>query len=128
MKKLKTCSDACRSLVLCGLMLAASANVQAVDVSEGYVITFDNFSPVQVNQVMVYATRFSDYEQYEILMQRGKDTKMHYLSEIQAPLLSHNFQQTFEELNWEVISQQEANQYQFSFVGEKPKPIPYRVW
>nr|WP_136249650.1 hypothetical protein [Ningiella ruwaisensis] len=109
-------------------MLAASANVQAVDVSEGYVITFDNFSPVQVNQVMVYATRFSDYEQYEILMQRGKDTKMHYLSEIQAPLLSHNFQQTFEELNWEVISQQEANQYQFSFVGEKPKPIPYRVW
>jgi hypothetical protein len=93
-----------------------------------FVLVFDNFTPQQVNQVMVYATRFKEYEQYEVLSQRSLDTQMHYISSIDAPLLSFNFSQTFEALNWDVITQQVENKYQFTFVREQPKPLPYGVW
>lgn len=102
-------------------------NNDAIDDSD-FVLVFDNFTPQQVNQVMVYATRFKEYEQYEVLSQRSLDTHMHYISSIDAPLLSFNFSQTFEDLNWDVITQQVENKYQFTFVRVRPKPLPYGVW
>jgi hypothetical protein len=112
------------SLLILGLSLSLSYKALAVD----YTLVFDNFTPRQVNQIMVYATRFKGFEQYEILHQRSSDTSMHYQSEIKNALLSYNFQQTFDDIEWEVIAQQQGSQFQFTFVRSVPKPIPYGVW
>ncbi|MFC4699619.1 hypothetical protein ACFO4O_05550 [Glaciecola siphonariae] len=112
--------------VFCALVFMGLPNKSHAD--DDYIIVYDNFSPEQVNQVLVYATRFSGYEQYEILSQRSSDTRLHYQSRIKGPLLSHNFTQTFEALQWEVIAQQQGNQYQFTFVREIPKPLPFGIW
>jgi hypothetical protein len=93
-----------------------------------YIIQYDNFTPQQVNQVMVFATRFKGYEQYEVLQQRSSDTQLHYQSQIDGKLLSFNFTQTFDELKWDVIAQQQDSNYQFTFVQEQPKPLPFGVW
>jgi hypothetical protein len=121
-------------LMLCPVTASANSlvspnllNSDAIDESD-FLIVYDNFTPQQVNQVMVYATRFKGYEQYEVLSQHSSDTQMHYISSIDAPLLSFNFSQTFEDLKWDVITQQVGNQYQFTFVREQPKPLPYGVW
>jgi hypothetical protein len=106
------------------LMMFFSSTAQASD----YTLVFDNFTPRQVNQIMVYATRFSEFEQYEILHQRSSDTSMHYQSEIASQLLSYNFGQTFDEVQWEVITQQQGNEFQFTFVRKKPQEIPFSVW
>ena len=115
-------------LLLLGSLALCISHASAQTKDERFTITFDNFTPRQVNQIMVYATRFKGYEQYELLSQRSKDTKMHYQSDIERPLLSHNFAQAFDDLNWEVISQQQDNQYHFTFVRIKPVPVPYGVW
>lgn len=106
------------------LFLLCHIKVYAVD----YTLVFDNFTPRQVNQIMVYATRFKGFEQYEILHQRSADTSMHYQSEIENALLSYSFQQTFEDIQWEVIAQQQGSQFLFTFVRSVPKPVPYGVW
>jgi hypothetical protein len=110
------------------LFVALSLGLCNKALAVDYTLTFDNFTPRQVNKVMVYATRFKGFEQYEILHQRSSDTSMHYQSEIENALLSYNFQQTFDDIEWEVIAQQTGSQFQFTFVRSVPKPIPYGVW
>lgn len=102
--------------------------VQSDLVDDGFVVVYENFSPQQVNQTMVYATRFKGYEQYEVLSQRSQNTMLHYQSEIDPKLLNYNFEQTFADLNWDVIAQQQGNQYHFTFVRVKPNPLPFGVW
>ncbi|WP_371195174.1 hypothetical protein [Glaciecola sp. SC05] len=112
--------------LLCATLMLSAAKATVVDA--GFVVVYDNFSPQQVNQIMVYATRFKGYEQYEVLYQRSLDTQIHYQSEIDPKLLSFNFEQTFADLKWDVIAQQQGNQYQFTFVRVQPKPLPFGVW
>ncbi|WP_395342787.1 hypothetical protein PN836_001830 [Ningiella sp. W23] len=96
--------------------------------AQGFHLTFENFTPKQINQVMVFATRFKAYEQYEVLSQHQLATQIDYQSDITGALLNYNFEQTFAELKWEVVSQQQGNAYLFSFVQIEPEPIPYQVW
>jgi len=114
------------TLILFTACQIAAAKASIVD--RGYVVMYDNFTPQQVNEVMVYATRFKDYEQYEVLYQSSKGTQVHYQSEIDAKLLSYNFERTFADLKWDVIAQQKGNQYHFTFVRVQPKPLPFGVW
>lgn len=110
------------------ILLTWSMTARAAIVDSGFVVVYDNFSPQQVNQIMVYATQFKDYEQFEVLQQHSLDTKVHYQSDIDNALLSYNFAQTFADLKWDVIAQQQGNQYHFTFVREQPKPLPFGVW
>jgi len=113
-------------LLSASIFLSGSAQTQEVDF--GYVLTFERFSPVQVNQVMVYATRFSEYRQYEILSQGSLDTQIHYMSDIESKLLSHNFQQSFKDIKWDVATQQNGNQFHFTFLRPTPIPVPFGIW
>lgn len=114
----------CVFVFICSFTGVAKANI----VDSGYLVLYDNFSPQQVNEVMVYATRFQGYEQFEVLYQRSQSTQVHYQSDIDLKLLSYNFERTFADLKWDVIAQQQGNQYHFTFVRVQPKPLPYGVW